>query len=285
MPENVKSTPTIFTKFLASELEVNQDERTIGFSFSSKNNVVERYLWNADDLPEGASRVFDEAISHDPTAWDLSRVNSKTCPFLKNHVRGQKYGVIRQVELDGEKGMAIAKLSKNQLADQYLSDVLDGTDGGISFGYTVQEYKVITPAEYKVSDDGYMELTKKALLEASKVTLYEISTEDIPADPTVGYGKSFVDLDSIQVKGDPNFLPQISPMSPINTNSELTSLQTKHEILLTEHSKQVIEIKQLSEAIQSKESENLELKTEILELKNYSAIASRYYELRQKAFS
>ena len=298
---------TLLTKFLSTELQLSREERTVGFSFTSKSNICERYSYS--ELPDGASVVFDEYLSHDPEAWDLTRVTNNACPFLKNHTRGQKIGIIKSVALDGEKGVCLAKLSKNALADQFMSDIEDGTSGGISFGYMVEEYKVISPAEYSTDKDGYRKLTKKALLEATKIVLFEISSEDIPADPTVGYGKSFVELDNVTIDGNPNFYPQLQEkaMNQSDTKSlelELASaksalseanetnasLKSKQEVLISEinnlHAKQQIltsENGKLAEQVKQFES-LLEQKAAIISnFEKKELVASRYYDLRQKA--
>jgi hypothetical protein len=298
---------SLLTKFLSTDLQLNREERTVGFSFTSKSNICERYSYS--ELPDGASVIFDEYLSHDPEAWDLTRVTSNACPFLKNHARGQKIGIIRSVSLDGEKGTCITKLSKNALADQFISDIEDGTCGGISFGYMVEEYKVITPAEYSIDEDGYRKITKKALLEATKIVLFEISSEDIPSDPTVGYGKSFVELDNVTIDGNPNFYPQLQEktmnqpdtksleLELASTKSALSeanninaSLKSKQEVLISENSnlqaKQQILVSENGKlAEQVKQFEwLLEQKAEIISnFEKKELVASRYYDLRQKA--
>jgi hypothetical protein len=206
---------------------------------------------------------------------------------LKNHTRGQKIGIIKNVILDGEKGFAMAKLSKNALADQFMSDIEDGTSGGISFGYSVEEYRVVTPAEYS-DNNGYRELTKKALLEATKIVLFEISSEDIPADPSVGYGKSFVELKNVAINGNPNFYLN-SPTNSMNEldnktlEVELASAKTalsdalsKQQILTSENDKLASQVKHLESALTEKSAL-------IANFEKKELVASRYYDLRQKA--
>ena len=285
MPTAIKN-KTILTKFLSTDLQLNREERTVGFSFSSKGNICERCGYSSE-LPDGASVVFDEYLSHDPNVWDLSRVASGTCPFLKNHTRGQKIGIIKNVILDGEKGFAMAKLSKNALADQFMSDIEDGTSGGISFGYSVEEYRVVTPAEYS-DNNGYRELTKKALLEATKIVLFEISSEDIPADPSVGYGKSFVELKNVAINGNPNFYLN-SPTNSMNeldnktlevelvsTKTALSDALSKQQILTSENDKLASQVKHLESALTEKSAL-------IANFEKKEIVASRYYDLRQKA--
>lgn len=282
MPTATKN-KTILTKFSSSDLQLNRDERTVGFSFSSKGNICERYYFFSDvQLPEGASAVFDEVLSHDPSHWDLSRVANKACPFLRNHTRGQKLGMVTQVSLDGQNGTSTVKLSRNnQLAEQFMSDVEDGTSGGISFGYSVEEYRVVTPAEYDTSG----KLTKKALLEATKIVLFEISSEDIPADPTVGYGKSEVCFDQVLVKGDPNFNPMDrelqSELLQVKTalesaKQETTALLEKQTLLLNENNKLSEQVKTLTQAVEEKSAV-------ISGFEKRESTVLNYYDLRQKA--
>lgn len=282
---------TVFTKFLSSsDLNLNTEQRTVGFSFSSRSNICERYGY-LNELPDGSSVVFDEYLSHDTSAWDLTRVSNNTCPFLRNHVRGQKLGIVKDVVLDGVKGVALVKLSKNDLAQQFISDIEDGTSGGISFGYYVEEYKVISPAEYS-EINGYKELIKKALLEATKIVLLEISSEDIPADPTVGYNKSAVNLTDVVIQGNPNF--KSNPMDDnfkileselLSTKSALADSISKQQILTSELNSIKSEYSKLSQDFSNLES-SLQEKTAIISaLEKRELVSQRYYDLRQKAES
>jgi hypothetical protein len=138
-------------------------------------------------------------------------------------------------------------------------------------------------------------LTKKALLEATKIVLLEISSEDIPADPTVGYGKSFVCFDDISVKGDPNFNPnrkmnEKTELELTTTKLELTAIKTalaeanntnvllsEKQVLLTNENNRLSEqIKVLSKSIEEKN-------TAISTFEKRESVVSRYYDLRQKA--
>lgn len=274
---------TILTKFSSSDLQLNRDERTVGFSFSSKGNICERYYFFSDaQLPEGASSFFDEVLSHDPSHWDLSRVTNKTCPFLRNHEIGKNLGMVTQVSLDSERGVCTVKLSRNnQLAEQFMSDIEDGISGGISFGYSVKEYRVVTPAEYDASG----KLTKKALLEATKIVLFEISSVDIPADSTVGYAKSEVCFDQILVKGDPNFNPmdKESQLELVQVKTalesakqETTALLEKQALLFNENNRLSKQVEVLTQAVEEKSAV-------ISSFQKRESTVLNYYDLRQKA--
>ena len=189
------------TRSLSSaEVKADTEARTLTFPFSS-TRPVERWAW-CDELPEGASNIFDEVLSHDPAHWRLERVDEGVCPYLKNHSRNAKLGRVLSVAFDNDRAIATVKLRRSAEADQELSDLEDGVSDGVSFGYQVHRYRVLQPAEY--DGEGWdRRLTKKAILEGVDISLMEISSEAIPADPSVGFGKSAIDLRTIQIEGDP----------------------------------------------------------------------------------
>jgi phage head maturation protease len=206
--------PELLTRFLSSQsVRTSATERSLTFPFSSSRPIT-RYAWSDDNLPEGSSYVFDEVLSHDATAWNLERVASGVCPFLKNHDRALKLGVVEDVQFAGDRAYASVKLRRTEEADTLLNDLEDGVAGGVSFGYSVQKYRVITPAKFDM--DG--NLTQKAVLEGTEITLYEVSAEEMPADPSVGFGKADdrpISLRTIAIDGDPGWgaIAEISPQS------------------------------------------------------------------------
>ena len=187
-----------------AEVKVDKDLRTLTFPFSS-TRAVERFVWYDDNLPEGASSQFSEVISHDPAHWRLERVTEGVCPYLKDHSSRDKLGRVMSVTFSGDKAIATVKLRRSSEADQELLDVEDGTGGaGVSFGYRVYRYRVLEPAAY--DGEGWdRKLTKMAVLEAIDLEIYEVSSCTIPADPSVGFGKSAIDLRTIQIEGDPHW--------------------------------------------------------------------------------
>jgi hypothetical protein len=126
------------------------------------------------------------------------------------------------------------------------------------------------------------------LLEATKIVLFEISSEDIPADPSVGYGKSFVELKNVAINGNPNFYLN-SPTNSMNEldnktlEVELASAKTalsdalsKQQILTSENDKLAGQVKHLESALTEKSAL-------IANFEKKEIVASRYYDLRQKA--
>jgi phage head maturation protease len=270
----------MLTRLLSTkEAQINRDERTVTFPFSSRRPVV-RWAWYENEYPEGTSRQFEEILSHQTSAWNLERVTQNVCPHLKNHDRNQKLGQVKSCIFDGERGFATSKLRQTPEADQFLTDLEDGTAGGISFGYSVNQYRVVSPAEYEYDDEGYRKVKKMAVLEATDIELYEISSEEIPADPTVGFGKSSeekINLRTITIEGDPNFDFKLDNMNELEkTKADLSDLQTKYQVLESENKKLLGHVTELNEGIATRDS-----KIQFLEAQ--SKVTSEYFRLRQAA--
>ena len=236
----------LLTRYLPSrDVKASTSARSLSFPFSS-NRPVERFAWFDESLPEGSSYIFDEILSHEKNAWNLERVLSGVCPFLRNHDRAVKLGVVEDVQFSGDRAYASVKLRQTPDASQLLTDLEDGTAGGVSFGYSVQKYRVVTPAKFGV--DG--NLTQKAVLEAVEITLYEVSCEELPADPTIGFGKSSdrpISLRSVSITGDPGWQgsakisPQELSMQRAVSNYENSWRQKKESEKLTMTAKEAYE--------------------------------------------
>jgi Caudovirus prohead serine protease len=276
------------TRFLpAKELQVNKEKREVSFSFSSRR-PVERWMWS-DELPEGASSIFDEILSHESKNWDIERVKTGVCPFLKNHNRNEKLGQVKTVSFDGEQGVATVKLRQTKQADQLLLDIEDGTAGGISFGYIAKEYKVLSPAEYQEDKRGYPVLKKKAVLEAMKITLLEVSSEEIPADPTIGFGKkedSKILLRTIELNGDPNFITKRNENKVDELEkalAELTQSNQKVNALTIEHTRATTQVNELTRQLGEKDAKISEQAGRLMTYEKRELITTKYYSLRSKA--
>jgi HK97 family phage major capsid protein/HK97 family phage prohead protease len=135
-------------------------ERTMEFSFSSEVPVA-RYFGN-------------EVLSHERGAVDLGRLNDGA-PLLFNHDPARVIGVVERAWVDGEKkrGMVSVKFSRNPFAQEVLNDVTDGVMRNVSVGYQ------INTLEERGGD-----------FVASSWAPYEVSLVGIPADPTIGIGRS-----------------------------------------------------------------------------------------------
>ena len=136
--------------------------RTFEFPFSSEYPVA-RYFGN-------------EVLSHDVEAADLMRLNDGA-PLLFNHNPDKVVGVVERAWIDGEKkrGYAKVRFSRNKFAQEVLDDVKDGILRGISFGYAIEKME-----------------EREGDFVATRWSPHEISVVSIPADPTIGIGRSLL---------------------------------------------------------------------------------------------
>ena len=137
--------------------------RTFEFPFSSEY-PVERYFGK-------------EVLKHDDRSVDFSRLNSGAAPLLWNHDPDRHIGIVERAYIDKDTKRAYAKVrfSRNKFASEVLDDVKDGILRGISFGYQIKNME---------EEDG--------TFVADDWAVHEVSITPIPADPTVGIGRSLI---------------------------------------------------------------------------------------------
>lgn len=152
----------------AAEGEGN--ERRFTLSFSSED-PYERW-WGV------------EILSHADDAVDLTRLNTIGC-VLYNHDRDKVIGKILSAKIEDERGVAEIEFDDDEASEVIFKKVASGTLKGVSVGYQVSEW--IDIQEGHKSDDGKYEGPCSI---ATKWMPYEVSIVSIPADPTVGVGRS-----------------------------------------------------------------------------------------------
>ena len=175
------------------------DERTFEFPFSSEYPVT-RYFGS-------------EVLSHDSKAPNFMRLNDGA-PFLFNHNPDKVLGVVERAYLDEDKKRAYAKIrfSRSDFAKQYLDDVKDGILRGISFGYSIDE----------------VEQREEGVL-ATSWTPHELSLVSIPADPTIGIGRSLLSKDSAMPESsqaEDTTITNEAPVEEQETRSAVTTAST-----------------------------------------------------------
>lgn len=189
------------------------DERSMEFPFSSEYPVA-RYFGN-------------EILSHGMESANLSRLNDGA-PLLYNHDPDRMIGVVERAWVDSEKkrGYAKVRFSRNKFAQEVLQDVRDGILRGVSFGYSIDKMEE--------REDG---------LVATNWSPYEVSLAVIPADPTVGVGRSLqiddsdanVGVDRSLENFDSDTETAASTASPVNTVTEvMESTTTDVEVIRSE---------------------------------------------------
>ena len=177
------------------DFTVSEDERTIEFPFSSEYPVA-RYFG-------------DEVLQHDKRSADLARLND-AAPLLFNHDPNKVIGVVERAWIDGQKkrGYAAVKFSRNAFAQEVLADVKDGVLRNVSFGYAINDMEQRGSGEFV----------------ATSWAPYEISVVSIPADPTVGVGRS-LETDPAAPAASPT--PETEPEVPMENTPDLTAVRAE----------------------------------------------------------
>ena len=148
-----------------------ENSNVFELSFSSEEQYM-RYFGN-------------EILDHSDGACDLSRLN-EIGVVLFNHNRDKVIGKIENAWIEENRGKAKIKFDSDDEARTIMEKVSSGTLRGVSVGYVVDAWEVVK--EGKMSTDGRFE---GPCYIARKWTPLEISIVSIPADSTVGVGRSF----------------------------------------------------------------------------------------------
>lgn len=170
---------------------VIEDERRVRMAISSEL-PVERM---------GGMEILD----HSASSIDLSFLNSGRAPLLLDHDPTQQIGVVESVTLDesARKLRATVRFGKNGRASEVYDDVVDGIRGNVSIGYYVK--KVTRESDGKV-------------YRATSWQPLEVSVVSIPADPSVGVGRSAMTSQPV-IEVISNSNPKGTEMSQENTGA------------------------------------------------------------------
>ena len=167
----------------------SEDERVVELSFSSEEPF--KRWWGTEILGHQAGEV------------DTSFVGSGRAPLLLDHNRSveKQIGVIQKIEIANGRGTAWVRFGKGAMATEILDRIKDGELGNISVGYEIQKLRL------ESEEDGH---------ETYRATLwkpFEISVVTVPADPSVGVGRSAAaeTLKTITIETHERETPMTSP--------------------------------------------------------------------------
>ena len=144
------------------EFKTNDEERTLSFPFSSEKGVT-RYFGN-------------EILEHTRESVDLSRLQDGA-PLLWNHDSDKVLGVVRGASIKNKRGYADVEFSRNEFASQVWDDISRGILRNVSVGYQIKDLEQ--------RGEDYV---------ATNWEPYEVSIVSIPADNSVGVGRSLDEL-------------------------------------------------------------------------------------------
>lgn len=131
----------------------------------------------------------DEILSHDAEAVDLSRLQ-EIGVVLFNHDRDRVIGRVLDVRLDDvtRKLRATIQFDEDEESERIYQKVRSGTLRGVSVGYAVDVWESVE-AGAKSSNGRFTGPCEVA----TRWTPYELSIVSVPADATVGVGRSYVE--------------------------------------------------------------------------------------------
>ena len=125
-----------------------------------------------------------EILSHAEGALDLTRLNSIGC-VLFNHDRDRVLGKVHRAWVKDNRGYAEIEFDEDAESDVIYQKVRSGTLKGVSVGYHVTNWEEV--AANAMSTDG--RFTGPCDI-ATRWEVFEVSIVSVPADPTVGVGRS-----------------------------------------------------------------------------------------------
>ena len=143
---------------------IDVEARTVELAFASE--VAYQRWWGS------------EILDMSPGSVDLTRLNGAH-PLLLNHDPAQQIGVIERAWLDTDrKARAVVRFSRSALGQEVFQDVQDGIRELVSVGYSIDDMVL----ESRNGDDATYRVTRW--------TPYEVSIVSVPADASVGVGRS-----------------------------------------------------------------------------------------------
>lgn len=150
--------------FTVERAAVNEEARTVELAFASEL-PYERW-WGVEILDCSA------------TAMRMGRLSSGG-PLLCDHNTRDHIGVIESVQLGADRvARAVVRFGRSARAEEVFRDVVDGIRRHVSVGYQIHAAVLV---ETKDDMDTYR---------VTDWEPYEVSLVSVPADPTVGIGRS-----------------------------------------------------------------------------------------------
>ena len=187
----------------AEVLKIDEENRTVELAFSSEAPVVR--WWG------------EEVLSHDPAHVRMGRLNDGAA-FLWNHDWDDQRGVVENARIDGDrKGRALVRLGTSEDAEELWQDIKNRIKRHVSVGYFIHGMQLV-----EVRDD----------LERWLITdwePYEISIVSVPADVTVGVGRSAAEIAEVERNAK---AAETGTLSNSNATNPVTRTDTTMEKIL-----------------------------------------------------
>ncbi|MDH3375699.1 MAG: phage major capsid protein [Gammaproteobacteria bacterium] len=157
-------TETVCREITIDHTRADDETRTVEASLSS-DTLVERDFGF-------------ERLSHDAGAVDLTRAEGGL-PLLFSHNPDEPIGAVDRIKIAGGKLRGVLRFGRTQKANDIWSLVRDGLLKGVSVGY-----RILAMEPDGEHDNG------RQIFNATRWQLLEVSAVSVPADATVGVGRS-----------------------------------------------------------------------------------------------
>lgn len=191
--------------FEVIDYTVDEETRTLEFSFSSEKPV---------------RRWFGmEILSHKDGCFDFSRLNNGAAPLLFNHGRDLHLGAVDAGWVKELKGYCKVRFGRSALAEEKFQDVKDKILKNVSFAYEVEDMILVQKGA-----EGEL-----PVYEARDWNVYEVSFVTIPADDTVGLGRSKKDEDDETIEIEDDSVEEKSTSEDDSENAESDEKSKKDE--------------------------------------------------------
>ena len=164
--KSVIKSAMLFRQFDIKPSDINHEKRTVNLTFSSET-PVDRFFGK-------------EILDHSPSSIRMDRLKSGG-PLLVNHNQDDQVGVVEDASIGADRvGRATVRFGKSARAEEVFNDVKDGIRRFTSTGYRV--HRMTEEGDHAENDDPTYRITDWEP--------HEISMASIPADPTVGVGRT-----------------------------------------------------------------------------------------------
>jgi HK97 family phage major capsid protein/HK97 family phage prohead protease len=170
---------------------IDEETRTVNIAVSSEL-AVERSFGK-------------EVLVHEGGAVDLGFLGSGRAPLLLDHDMERQIGVIESVALtDDRKLRAKVRFGRSALAQEVFNDIVDGIRSNVSVGYRINKMERSPKGK-----DEYLVRSWSPL---------EVSVVSIPADPSVGVGRSAASLEQ-PPKVEPSIRKEVIMTEEVNLDA------------------------------------------------------------------
>ena len=179
MPEQVEEVEEAEEEMETETERLSKEERLTRAERMEAEDMDDRRVRMAISSEMPVDRSFGvEILDHSESSVDLDFLNSGRAPLLIDHDPERQIGVIESVELDGSarRLRATVRFGKGALASEVYDDVMDGIRSNVSIGYHIAKMA--------------REESEKSTYRATSWRPMEVSIVSLPADPSVGVGRS-----------------------------------------------------------------------------------------------